>query len=118
VKTRRIFALTPMLLLAIAGVVQAQRPAAVAEVQVAPEVVRLQVSATHQLSALAYDAQGNVITTVRIRWVSNNVNVAVVDSTGLVTGVAPGTAVIRAIAVGSGPPPRHGLAAVTVRRAP
>ena len=119
VKTKRIFALTPLLMLAAAGVLQAQGPAAVAEVQVAPEVVRLQENATSRLSALAYDAQGNVITTVRFRWVSNNVNVAVVDSTGLVTAVAPGTAVIRAIAVGSGRPPRHGLAAVTVhRRAP
>ena len=82
----------------------------------APEVVRLEVGATHRLSALAYDARGNVVTTVRFRWTSNNVNVAVVDSTGLVTAVAPGTAVVRAIAMGSGQPPRHGLAAVTVRR--
>ena len=115
-KTKRIFALTPMLLLAIAGVAQAQKPAAVAEVQVAPAAIAIQVDARQQLIAVAYDAAGNVITTAHYKWTSNNLNVARVDSTGTVTAVHEGSAVIRAEALGSGTPPKHGAAVITVRR--
>jgi uncharacterized protein YjdB len=116
VKTKRIPALTPMLLLAIAGVCEAQKPAAVAEVQVAPAAITIQVGNTQKLIAVAYDAAGNVITTAHYRWSSNNLNVARVDSTGTVTAAGDGSAVIRAEALGSGPPPRHGAAVITVRR--
>ncbi len=111
-------ALAPLLLVAAApSVAVAQKP--VAEVQVAPAAVTLAVGAEHKLAAMAYDADGNVIPTgVRYRWRSNNVNVARVDSTGTVTAVAPGSAVIHAVAEGSGRPPRRGEAVVTVRRAP
>ncbi len=89
----------------------------VAEVQVAPPYVNVRVGAKHRLSALAYDADGNVIATgVRFVWSSNNVNVAQVDSTGELTAVGVGTAVIRAEATGSGNPPRHGQSAIRVRR--
>ena len=115
-KTKRIFAVTPMLLLAVAGVVQAQKPAAVAEVQVAPAAITIQVGNTQKLIAMAYDAAGTVITTAHYRWLSNNVNVARVDSTGTVTAVGDGSAVIRAEALGSGPPPKHGAAVINVRR--
>jgi hypothetical protein len=94
---------------------RAQKP--VAEVQVAPPYVNLRVGARHRLSALAYDKDGNVIATgVRYAWSSNNVNVAQVDSAGNITAVGVGTAVIRAEAVGSGSPPRHGESAIRVRR--
>ena len=77
----------------------------------------MRVGMTHRLSALAYDAGGNVIASgVRYVWSSNNVNVARVDSTGTVTAVAAGTAVIRAEAAGSGTPPKRGDAAIRVRR--
>ena len=115
-KTQHIFALTPMLLLAMAGVVQAQKPAAVAEVQVAPAAIAIQAGNTQKLIAVAYDAAGNVITTAHYRWSSNNLNVARVDSTGTVTAVHEGSAVIRAEALGSGTPPKHGAAVITVRR--
>jgi uncharacterized protein YjdB len=115
VKTKLVLALTPLFLLATAGVCLAQKP--VAEVQVAPPSVTMRVGATHKLSALAYDAAGNVIAAgVRYAWSSNNVNVARVDSVGTVTAVAAGAAVIRAEAVGSGTPPKRGEAAVRVRR--
>ena len=95
---------------------RAQKP--VAEVQVAPPYVNLRVGARHRLSALAYDKDGNVIATgVRYVWSSNNVNVAQVDSTGVITAVSAGTAVIRAEAVGSGSPPRRGESAIRVRQA-
>lgn len=113
--TKRVVALTSLLLLAAAGVCLAQKP--VAEVQVAPPSVTLKAGTTQRLTALAYDADGNVIAAgVRYVWSSNNVNVVRVDSTGTVTAVAAGTAVIRAEAVGSGTPPKRGAAAVTVRQ--
>ena len=88
----------------------------VAEVQVAPGVLSLAVGQSQRLHATAYDATGAVIVSgVRYRWVSANVNVARVDSTGLVTAVAVGSSVVRAEALG-GTPPKAGAALVTVRR--
>jgi uncharacterized protein YjdB len=120
-KLGKYLALAPALLaaaslqLALPAVGFAQKP--VAEVQVAPPYVNLHVGAKHRLSALAYDKDGNVIASgVRYVWTSNNVNVAQVDSTGELTAVGAGTAVIRAEAVGSGNPPRFGQAAIRVRR--
>ena len=85
------------------------------EVQVAPAAPSVAVGATSKLHATAYDAAGNVIPSgVRYRWVSNNVNVARVDSLGNVTAVAPGTALVKAEAIGSD---KNGTATVTVRRA-
>jgi uncharacterized protein YjdB len=104
-----------VLLLSTSATAVAQKP--VAEVQVAPPSVTLRPGATHKLSALAYDGDGNVIAAgVRYAWSSNNVNVARVDSTGTVTAVAPGAAVIRAEAAGTGTPPKRGESAVRVRR--
>ncbi len=122
-KLSKSFALAPALvgaaLLLVPSPALSQQPKAVAEVQVAPPMVRLETGATHRLAAMAYDADGNVIATgVRYVWSSNNVNVARVDSLGVVTAVEPGSAVIRAEAVGSGRPPKSGAAAVTVRRRP
>lgn len=93
-------------------------PAAqVQEVQVAPAAATVAAGQTQRLRAMAYDASGNVIASgVRYIWTSNNVNVARVDSTGSVTAVAPGTALIKAEAVGSGNPAKSGASTVTVRR--
>ena len=88
----------------------------VREVQVAPAAATVAVGATSRLRAVAYDGAGNVLATgVRYNWTSNNVNIARVDSLGVVTGVAPGAAVIQAEARGSGTPPKSGAAAITVR---
>jgi uncharacterized protein YjdB len=111
----RLLALATVLLAAAPATALAQKP--VAEVQVAPAAVTIRVGGERKLAAMAYDADGNVIPTgVRYRWTSNNVNVAQVDSTGTVRAVAPGSAVVRAVAEGSGRPPKSGVAAVTVRR--
>lgn len=113
---KRVLALTPILLLVATGVCRAQKT--VAEVQVAPAAITIPPGTTQKLLAVAYDAGGNVITTARYRWSSNNLNVARVDSMGTVSAVAEGSAVVRAEAIGSGPPLRHGAAVITVRRRP
>ncbi len=114
-KLHRWVALAPALLLAAPAVAHAQSK--VAEVQVAPAAITLRAGTTQKLIAVAYDAEGNVVPTgVRFRWSSNNLNVARVDSVGTVTAVAEGSAVIRAEALGSGQPLKHGAAMITVRR--
>jgi len=113
-RTLRVVAAAALLL--IPAIASAQRPAAVAEVQVAPAAIAIQVGTSQKLIAVAYDANGNVITTAHYKWTSNNLNVAQVDSTGTVTAVREGSAVIRAEAEGSGRPPKHGAAVITVRR--
>ncbi len=115
-KNLRVCALAASVLMALPTVSLAQGK--VAEVQVAPAAITLHAGTAQRLVAVAYDAGGNVLTTVRYRWSSNNLNVARVDSTGTVTAVAPGSAVIHAVAEGSGRPARRGEAVVTVRRAP
>ena len=88
----------------------------VAEVQVAPATLTLAPGATQKLRAVAYDGSGAVIVSgTRYRWVSANVNVARVDSTGTVTAVAAGAALVRAEVVGSSPM-KSGAATITVRR--
>jgi uncharacterized protein YjdB len=114
-KLSRLIGLAAFLSLSAPGTAHAQKP--VAEVQVVPAAVTLRPGAEHRLAAMAYDAGGNVIPTgVRYRWFSNNVNVALVDSTGRVTAVGVGSAVVHAVAEGSGRPPKRGEAVVTVRR--
>jgi len=81
----------------------------VAEVQVAPPTVTIRVGERSGLLATAFDRIGNVIPTVRIIWSSNNVNVAKVDNSGTITGIANGVAIIEA-RVGA----RRGQAAVQV----
>src|SRR6266446_5590313 len=81
----------------------------VAEVQVAPPSLTIRVGERSGLLATAFDRIGNVIPTVRIIWSSNNVNVAKVDNSGTITGIANGVAIIEA-RVGA----RRGQAAVQV----
>src|SRR6266480_4962825 len=81
----------------------------VAEVQVAPPSVTIRAGERTGLLATAFDRIGNVIPTVRIIWSSNNVNIAKVDNSGTVTGVANGVAIIEG-RVGA----RRGQAAVQV----
>jgi uncharacterized protein YjdB len=71
----------------------------VSSVQVAPATATLSVGGTVQLTATARDASGNAVTTT-ITWSSDSPAVAAVNTSGLVTGVAAGTAVITATAGG------------------
>src|ERR1700704_2704827 len=81
---RRIVLLT---VLGLPGAATAQN---IAEVQVAPPSVTIKVGERSGLLATAFDRAGNVISTVRVIWSSNNVAVAKVDNNGTVTGVGGG----------------------------
>lgn len=69
-------------------------------VVVAPALDTLGVGTEHTLSAVLRDAGGTILTGRALAWSSNNVNVATVSSTGVVTGVAPGTVTISATSEG------------------
>jgi hypothetical protein len=73
-------------------------PAPVSRVEVSPFRVTVPFSLdTVRLSAVAYDANGNVYPTAHITWSSSNPAVATVDERGLVTTVGAGDAEIIAV---------------------
>src|SRR5207247_6478799 len=82
---------------------------AVAAVGVAPASATLQVGKTVQLTATLKDATGNPLAGRVVSWASSNVSVATVNGSGLVTGVATGSATITATSEG-----KSGTAVVTV----
>ena len=85
-------------------------PAAVSSVAVSPASSSVTVGGTAQLSATLRDAQGNLLTQRSVMWGSSDPSRAQVHpSTGLVTGMAAGTATITATSEG-----RSGSATVTV----
>lgn len=88
-------------------------PEPVASVVVSPPTASVVAGQTVQLTATTRGAQGNLLTGRRIFWSSSNTGVATVDSTGLVAGVAPGTATITATSEG-----KNGTAIVTVTPVP
>ena len=89
--------------------------APVATVTLSPAAAAIQPGQTAQLTATTKDANGNILTGRTVTWASNNNPAATVSSSGLVTGVATGTALITAasegktgsamIAAGTPPPP-------------
>ena len=72
----------------------------VASVAVSPTSVSLTAGQTAQLTATARDASGNVLTDRVPTWTSNDTNVAVVSSSGVVTGKATGSATVSATVEG------------------
>jgi uncharacterized protein YjdB len=73
-------------------------PPPVSEVRLSvDDEVQLAWNGTFQLSAKAYDAQGNEITGHAVRWTTSKVDVVRVSETGLLTAVTPGTAMVGAI---------------------
>ena len=81
----------------------------VASVQVSPSAETIGLGSTLQLTAEAFDENGEAVAGVEFSWESSDAAVATVDAGGLVTGVAVGVATITASA-GSG----QGTAKVTV----
>src|SRR6266480_3437096 len=89
--------------------------APVATVTVSPTAAAVQPGQTVQLTATTKDANGSILTGRTVTWASNNNPAGTVSSSGLVTGVATGTALITAtsegktgsavVAVGTPPPP-------------
>ncbi|HEY8164628.1 MAG TPA: Ig-like domain-containing protein, partial [Gemmatimonadaceae bacterium] len=57
---------------------------------------QISVNSTSQASAVALDQNGNAIAGKTFTWNSLNPNIATVDATGLVRGIAAGTATIQA----------------------
>src|SRR5690554_5721759 len=77
-------------------------------VSVAPEVDELDVGKTVQLVAVVHNSDNQNVT-----WASASQNIATVSSSGLVTAVAPGTAVITATSAAD--PTKKGAATIRVR---
>ncbi len=63
---------------------------------VSPIGERIATGWTTQLTATVRDQDGNAVSDASITWKSQNERVAIVSSTGVLTGVAPGTATITA----------------------
>jgi uncharacterized protein YjdB len=95
----------------IASIVVQRTP--VASVVVAPSRVDVVIGAHPQLTGTAYDAANVPLPDRPIFWSSSDVTIATVDTTGIVTALAPGTATITATAEG-----KSAAATVTVAQVP
>jgi uncharacterized protein YjdB len=87
-------------------------PPVVTTVTVTPVTASVAVGATATLQAIVKDALGNVMTGQTVAW-SSDASAASVNPSGLVTGVAAGSATITATSSG-----KTGTATVTVTAAP
>lgn len=92
------------------GITPPPNGGAVASVSVTPASPSIDVGGTVQLSAVPRDAAGNAIAGKTATWNSLSASVASVSGSGLVTGVAAGSATITASVDG-----KSGSATVTVR---
>jgi len=81
----------------------------VAAVTVSPATASIQTASTQQLSTVTKDSAGNTLTGRIVTWASSNSSVASVNSSGLVSGVAAGSATITATSES-----KSGTAAITV----
>jgi uncharacterized protein YjdB len=81
-------------------------------VTVEPGTEGVEEGSTIQLYATVLDTDSNALPLRSISWSSSNVSVAVVDSTGLVAGIATGSATITATSEG-----KNGTSSVSVTRA-
>src|SRR5881396_1065576 len=84
-----------------------------AYVVVSPSIASVLAGQTTQLAASALDTSGTVLSGWTMSWSSSNLAVATVDGSGLVSGVAPGSATITATSGGL-----SGAASVTVTSNP
>lgn len=85
----------------------------VATVLVSPATAQVLVGQSVDLSAVAKDADGQVVSGRNVQWTSNDVAIATVSATGKVAGVAEGAVTISATVEG-----KVGTARVTVARVP
>jgi uncharacterized protein YjdB len=72
----------------------------IASIIITPRRPTVFVQQTAQLTVTAEDSAGNTLSGVQVVWQSASPGIASVSSSGLVTGVSPGTAVVRATAEG------------------
>ena len=87
----------------------------VASVRLQPDQADVTVGATVQLSAAALDGNGTVMSDRAIAWTTSNPAVAAVNGSGLVTGVASGTASITAASEGKSSSATVNVSQVVVR---
>ena len=85
----------------------------VTTVTVAPASPSIVIGANAALQATVKDAQGNVMSGQTVSWSSNNTAAATVNASGVVTGVAAGSATITAACAG-----KSGTSSVTVTSTP
>jgi uncharacterized protein YjdB len=85
----------------------------VATVEVSPSTASVVIGQTTQLAAIPRNVRGQALTGRTVIWTSSSSAIATVSTTGVVSGVAPGTAVIIASVEG-----KQGSATVTVRAVP
>src|SRR5207302_2551351 len=85
----------------------------VASVDVTPATAMVQAGQTVPLTATPRDANGAALSGRAVTWSSNNTSVAMVSSSGLVSGVTPGSATITATSEG-----KSGTASITVTNIP
>src|SRR5206468_4962176 len=83
-----------------------------ANITISPQTATVDVGATQQLTATTLDANNNVLTGRVVTWSSSDPSRATVNSTGLVTGVATGIAVVTATSEG-----KSGSSQITVNAA-
>src|SRR6059036_3297003 len=88
-------------------------PVPVASVEVTPATASVQAGQTVQLTATPRDAGGNPLSGRTVTWSSSNTAVATVSSSGLVSGVTPGSATITAASEG-----KSGTSTITVTPVP
>jgi len=88
-------------------------PTPVSSVSITPATASVVIGTTTQLSAVARDASGNVLSGRVIAWTTSAAAIATVDVNGVVTGVAAGTANIAASREG-----KSAQAAITVSLVP
>jgi uncharacterized protein YjdB len=97
---------------AVAAATCSQSPAPVATVRVSPSTASLTPGQYTPLTAVPLDSAGNQLTGQTVTWSSSNTSIATVSSSGIVTAVAVGAAVITATSGGI-----SGTAHVTVAAA-
>ena len=85
----------------------------VATVDLNPATATVQAGQTVQLTATPKDSNGNVLSGRTVTWTSSNTSVATVSTSGLVSGLTPGSATITATSEG-----KSGTASVTVTNVP
>ena len=88
-------------------------PEPVASVTVTPATASVDEGKTVQLTATPRDANGNALSGRTVTWATSAASVATVSSSGLVTGVAAGSATTTATSEG-----QSGTAAITVTHVP
>jgi len=71
-------------------------PAPVAVVKVTPTTLSLAPKQYAPVSASEYDSTGNILTGRAVAWTTSNANVATVSSSGIVTAIAVGSAIVTA----------------------